>query len=133
MSESQEPWELRVKNGSRFFAIASTAILLHVVAPPALAQWVANARGAGTVGCGEFLEDRNADRYKQYYTQWVMGYLSSYNMYKSQTALQTIPDEATIDAYLQKHCRDSPLDGIIRATMFLIRDLGGYSPPGLQK
>lgn len=122
-----------MKNRSRFFAIASTAILLHVVTPPAWAQRAALVRGAGLTGCGAFLEDRKLDRYKQFYTQWVHGYLSGYNIFSNRVALQKIPDEATIDAYLQKHCRDNPLDDVMGATVFLIRDLGGYSPPGLGK
>ena len=122
-----------MKNRLRFFTIAATVVLLNVITVPAWAQRAAGVRGAGNVGCGEFLEDRRLDRYKQVYTEWIAGFLSGYNIYSNQVALQTIPDEATIDAYLQKHCRDNPLDKITRAAFFLIRDLGGQSAPGLRK
>ena len=93
-----------------------------------MAQRVGMVNGAGLVGCGEFLEDRKSDRFKQYYTQWVQGYLSAYNLFSSHPQIARIPDEATIDAYLQKHCRDNPLASVINATAFLIGDLGGFKP-----
>lgn len=123
----------KVKNRLLFFTVAATVILLNVMTVPAWAQRAATIRGAGNVGCGQFLEDRRQDRYKQYYTEWIAGFLSGYNIYSNQVVLQKIPDEATIDAYLQKHCRENPLDSVVRAAVFLIRDLGGYSPPSLGK
>lgn len=122
-----------MKNRSRFIAISLIATLLSGAALPALAQRPGNVRGAGQVGCGEFLEDRKRDRYVHFYTQWVAGFVSGYNLYSNQASVQSIPDDATIDAYLLKHCRENPLDGIARASGHLIRDLGGYNPPGLKK
>ncbi len=99
---------------------------------PATAQRGALVRGAGAVGCGQYLQDMKEDRltaqYSAQYYQWVAGYLSAYGFYSDKPALSTIPDQATINAYLEKHCRDRPLDTLTRAVMFLIGDIGGYKP-----
>lgn len=113
------------------FLKASFFILLGALqfAPTSLyAQRVANARGLGLVGCGEFLEDRKSNAYQQSYAQWVTGFLSGYNLYSVQPKLTRLPDEATIGAYLEKHCRDNPLDTLMPAAMGLIKELGGFNP-----
>jgi len=86
--------------------------------------------GAGSVGCGEYLEDRRQNQHSDYYTSYVYGLMSGYNLFgKHQKIGGPAPKVATVHAYLEKHCRDNPLDNMTRASMFLIGDLGGWKPP----
>lgn len=112
-------------------AIALASVVL--VTPPASSQRVAQMVGAGGVGCGPYLADRKADRYAQFYSQWVQGYLFGYDYFSTQPKLSKIPDEDTIHAFLEKHCREHPLDYIATATNYLISDLGGWTAPSIKK
>ncbi len=94
----------------------------------ATAQRAANIKGVGNVGCGEYLQDRRNNQYGQVYAQWVQGFVSGYNFYGQHAQTSSIPDEPTVHAYLEKYCRDNPLENVARATMFLIADLNGYRP-----
>lgn len=82
--------------------------------------------GVGTIGCGQYLEDRRAGSKAQegVYLTWIWGYLAGYNLYTSQKKIQP-PDGATVLAYLDKHCRDHPLDNILQGGMRMVNALGG--------
>lgn len=104
------------------------ALLLSVFSTVALAQRGGYIYGAGMNTCGEYLEHRKQSLYTDYYSSWVHGYLSSYNMFASHPQVD-IPKRETIHAYLEKHCRDKPLDHLVTATTALLADLGGWHPP----
>lgn len=90
-----------------------------------LAQRVAHLGGAANIGCGEYLQDRKEDRYAQFYSQWVLGFIAGYNFYASQPQTSSTPKEATVHAYLEKYCRENPLKDVGLGAMTLITDLGG--------
>ncbi len=79
-------------------------------------------------GCGAYLEYRrnNSVNDPQLYviSQWVWGYMSAYNLLTTP-AIEQLPDELTIHAYLEKHCREHPLDKVVSGTVAMIRELGG--------
>jgi hypothetical protein len=108
----------------------SCLLLTALVLAPSIgfAQRAGTVRGAGSIGCGEYLEDRRNNRHPQFYSQWVTGYISAYNIYSVHPQTRDVPDEPTVHAYLEKHCRDRPIDSVMRATIFMLAELGGYWP-----
>lgn len=111
------------------------AALLSTAALPGLAQTVP-VRGTGTFACGQYIEYRRTMERTHpqiiAITQWVWGYMSAYNLYRSQLFNSAIdpPDDVTILAYLEKFCRDHPLGTVLQGTRTLIEELGGnLSPP----
>ena len=118
----------------------TTPVLAFVAIPfalltslSAMAQREGVANGAGMEVCHRLLTSIRNDRVDSSYTQWVVGYISAYNLFGEQKQVEDIPDEATMDAYLQKYCRSHPLDKVIWASMSLISELGGYRPPYMKK
>lgn len=112
----------------RYIVLAATLIFIMA---DATAQRASVPSGSGTVSCGQYLQDRKTDsRFDYQYTQWVSGYVSAYNVFSTypQVGRQTAE---TVLAYLDKHCRDSPLDLVIQGAEAMISELGGWSP--LQK
>jgi hypothetical protein len=90
--------------------------------------------GAGNVGCGTYIEDRqkSSPGADIQYVQFAQGFLSAYNLYGSQKALESVPRGPTVLAYLDKHCREHPLDDVMSGITSLIGDLGGYRSPSLR-
>lgn len=82
--------------------------------------------GAGTLGCGEYIEHRLSANSAQdsIYATWTWGYLAGYNMYTKQKKIDP-PDKATVLAYLDKHCRDNPLENVMQGGIRLVDALGG--------
>ena len=111
--------------------IACIAVATISLGNQAFAQRQGISRGAGVVGCGEYLADR-AEPTHQYtdgqYASWTMGYLSAYNVATKHPQLSTIPDSDTTLAYLDKFCRNNPLGYVIGGVNCLIGDLGGWKP-----
>jgi len=114
--------------------VVTTVVGLVAMAnsPSALAQRGGVGAGAGTIQCGEYLEDRKQNRYGDFYYSWVLGYLSAYNFFASHPQVE-IPAPATIHAFLEKHCRDHPLDRLFQGVNSLLAELGGWRAPYLKQ
>ena len=57
--------------------------------------------------------------------EWVRGYMSGFN---TEARIQTkgdMPDDPSTLAYLDKYCREHPLDSFVKATWALLKELGG--------
>jgi hypothetical protein len=83
-------------------------------------------RGAGTTSCGTYIEWRNSGdkpRVTQV-VQWTWGYLHGYNAF-TLSATIVPPELDTVAAYLEKYCRDNPLEFVADSIPNLISDLGG--------
>ena len=91
------------------------------------------AKGAGLESCEQVIATMKEDHVDTIYTQWVVGYISGYNLFGEQKQVEEIPDEAKTNAFLQKYCRDNPFDKVIWAGMSLISELGGYRPPYMKR
>lgn len=67
--------------------------------------------GIGTMSCGMHLEWRKDATRSLVLVTWAQGFLSGMNMasFSSGGPLRLIPDDHTIQAYLEKFCRDNPL------------------------
>ena len=69
--------------------------------------------------------------------QWVWGYMTAHSVKSSFVKdqkdwkrplggeISTIPDGPTILLFLEKHCREYPLDSVQSGTNMLIKELGG--------
>jgi hypothetical protein len=122
-----------VKLRSTSFAPAALCLGLQLACVPALAQRTGVATGVGLEVCDRVLASIKDAHVQSDYTQWVVGYLSGYNLFGNQKQLEDIPDAAGMDAYLQQYCHDHPFDKVIWAGMALITELGGYRPPYMKK
>lgn len=120
-----------MKNGTVLLSAAVSVALLTAL--PAVAQRQGVAKGAGMDVCDRIMADMKENHVDSAYTQWIAGYLSAYNLFGDKQQIEEIPDEASLDAYLQKYCREYPLDKVIWASMSLINELGGYRPPYMKK
>lgn len=93
--------------------------------------------GTGTLSCGELIKYKEESNNAQLdlFVQWSWGFISAYSMRAnfvpqwrgiSKTGdLGNIPDRSTVLLYLEKHCRDRPLDNVLAATVALTKALGG--------
>ena len=89
--------------------IAAVSLSLFTVLT-AVAQTSAPTKGHGAVPCGTYLQDRKDEFESSGYVAWTMGYMSAYNTFANGAKVKKIPSRETIHAYLDKHCRENPLD-----------------------
>jgi len=63
--------------------------------------------------------------YESSFIAWSQGFLSGVNFLQQSggNKVPFLPDPATLRAYLDKHCRDNPLDSILEANVQLLTDL----------
>ena len=96
-----------------------------VIAPSAKGADATFVAGEGRVTCGTYLERRKEDAVQQTYVYavWVRGFLTGINYSDPAKAARELPTGSTVLAYLDKHCRENPLDVIARGAMALDRDL----------
>lgn len=114
-----------------FFALSISVALLTSL--PAAAQREGVAKGVGMEVCNRIMANMKGNHVDSAYTQWVAGYISAYNLFGDKKQIEEIPDDAILDAYLQRYCKENPLDKVIWASMSLINELGGYRPPYMKK
>ncbi len=81
--------------------------------------------GAGTTSCGKYLEDITDDEFSTIYVSWTQGFLSGMNLADRMAKKEfvSIPDERSIKAYLDKFCRDNPLETPFEGSIHLYREL----------
>jgi hypothetical protein len=107
-----------------------TVALLVGVSMSTYAQGV-RVQGLGTVSCGQYIELR-AERSPSQdgaIVSWVWGYMAGFNMESKYPTTDSLPDQASTLAYIDKHCRENPLANVIAATGALIKALGGRRNP----
>jgi len=102
------------------------ALLPLTFAAAALAQGIP-VQGVGTSSCGQYLQLRAKKNNAQdrVLVSWIWGYMAGFNMEVLQPTTREAPDAPSTLAYIDKHCRENPLDNVLIATNALIRDLGG--------
>ncbi|MGH7827301.1 MAG: hypothetical protein ACREQ7_19250 [Candidatus Binatia bacterium] len=103
----------------------AVAIAIITVSPlvgyaqPGISVW-----GAGLFTCGEWIEHTKRAWPRAQYTDWVLGFLTSYNYYNPSQQVAP-PDRASVSAWIDKYCRDNPLDRQFMAAAALLEELGG--------
>lgn len=103
------------------------------VAPTANAQRQFYASGEANLKCGDYLRARERQQIVDGVVSWTWGYITAYNQWSTAPAIDKIPERNTIIAYLDKHCRDNPLDVILQGVGEMIGDLGGFKFPTRSK
>jgi hypothetical protein len=86
--------------------------------------------GIGSWSCGKYLDARSAKSGESQLRQglfgsWAQGYLSGMNAYRAlkKQRMLTLPDYQSIDAYLDKYCRDNPLNMVSIGALMLFIEL----------
>ena len=81
--------------------------------------------GAGTQSCGKYLEDRDGGtRGSLRYMNWLGGYFTAYNLYEPNTYdISGDHDLPALMAWLDKYCREHPLDTFNGAVQALAVEL----------
>jgi len=82
--------------------------------------------GAGTTSCGQYIEHSDDSHLSNLYVTWAQGFLSGLNIANNVIAKQEfvlLPDGASIKAYLDKYCRENPLEEPITGTMLFFKQL----------
>ena len=115
---------MKIKILILFLLLCSTQIHAQRVSPPGVATF------RGFPSCADYLQHRkNGDLMDDYDTAWwVMGYITAYNNYGTNPQIK-VPDPNTIWAYMDKFCRNQPLQNVLTGTYELISDLGGAAAP----
>jgi len=88
--------------------------------------------GSGTKSCGSVVEAHEEDDWgKRINSEWVNGYITSYNNYEhtGQDVAKGI-GAAAIDLWIYNYCKENPLDNLQDATRelvneFVLRQRGG--------
>lgn len=84
--------------------------------------------GAGATSCGSWLKLRaEGDEMLGFIvTSWVQGFLSGMNVQRYRLAkkdMVLIPDSPSIQAYVDKYCRDNPLKTPFEASISMYREI----------
>lgn len=76
--------------------------------------------GDGMKSCGRYLEDRRIGVGDSTTVEWFFGFVSAYNYY-SPKQIKPSFEGVTVLAYLDKHCRNSPLSTLAVGMQELIK------------
>jgi len=81
--------------------------------------------GEGSTSCGRYLEGRSKGEPSMQYTTpaWVRGYVSARNLADSRLDVVGLGDNAVVMAYIDKFCRENPLDVVAHAAVQLYAEL----------
>lgn len=79
--------------------------------------------GAGNVGCGVWIADKNANNRRLLDGQtWVLGYLSGKAVTAGKDILRNTPDESLF-LWIDNYCQSNPLSNIADASSALYFEL----------
>lgn len=103
-------------------------VLIATFAGPAAAQESAGhaLSGAGAASCGKYLNRHSTTETSRLFTHWTQGFLSGLNFADRVSAdkpFVILPDAESIDAYLDKHCKENPLSTPMEGALALYREL----------
>lgn len=102
----------------RLFVFALSVALLSTT--PAAAWWVS---GHGSLQCGEWLEGRKGNSLNTLgASTWLQGFLSGYN-FSLDTQVGRDVKYQSIEAFVDKYCRENPLGKVADAAVSLVEKL----------
>jgi hypothetical protein len=104
-------------------ALAAVAVATLTFVQPTQAAELFGIYGEGAKGCGDYLESRKANNLTASYgfTQWTWAYVSAYNKNAPANKQVTGPlPQNSVLAFLDKHCRENPLDIVVNGVDALI-------------
>lgn len=82
--------------------------------------------GIGTASCGKYIADKSIAGVENMLVSWVQGYLSGMNVAENAITKEPfvlLPDSDSIALYIDKYCRDNPLESPIGGAIQLYHDL----------
>lgn len=107
--------------------------LLATSASLVSAQPIHEISGVGVQSCGDWAANRQkvaskqtgADWNELVYVSWVQGFLSGFNgaAWGAKSKTFGVPGPETITIYLDKYCREHPLDNLVSGSIELMVDL----------
>jgi hypothetical protein len=104
----------------------STKTLLFTIAitvAPRLALAAQDIQvGVGAMFCGNYLNLREKASVLAV-ASWAQGFIVGVDLVTRETNEVKLPDEPSIKLYLDKHCRQHPLDDIMQASIALSTEL----------
>ncbi len=81
--------------------------------------------GFADASCGAWMKSQGVQQHRQVFLFWFRGFVSGAN-YKDathQVPLQSMPNQETLTLYIDKHCRENPLEPVYEAALALVREL----------
>ncbi|WP_080995124.1 HdeA/HdeB family chaperone [Pseudomonas fluorescens] len=105
-------------------AIALAVTFAFVYSNTSLAEPKFAIAGVGALSCGQYLRPPsvNKEMSDAMVVTWIQGYLSGTNTQRfmdSETSMKKQPDGETLTAFVDKYCRDHPLETVYQASMNL--------------
>ena len=86
-------------------------------------------KGAGARTCGSWLEERKQGHYFEKLS-WMQGFISAFNVYvytehggKNPNGIFGATDADSLTAWMDKYCRENPLETVFSGTLVLIDEL----------
>lgn len=75
--------------------------------------------------CGAWVKSAEKDWERAQYVSWYRGFVSGYNFGNSgnQVPLERMPDEQTLYLFIDKYCRENPLNPFVSAAFKLVEEL----------
>ena len=73
--------------------------------------------------CGDWMQAKNDPATLYQYQSWFRGFFSGYNFGENKYTINNIPDDETIVLYIDKRCRDNPLQSIDISIIDLTREI----------
>ena len=72
--------------------------------------------------CGAWVRSQSDTSARQVYLYWFRGFVSGYNHGSSsyQVPLDAMPNQETLALFIDKHCRENPLQPFISAAFTLV-------------
>ena len=80
--------------------------------------------GLATLSCGKVLEYSEDEVGETHLSNWLNGYVTSYNYYSIEHQVSA-PDRATNIFFIKNYCSKNVLSSLVAGGAVLIQDLGG--------
>jgi hypothetical protein len=75
--------------------------------------------------CGTWFKSANVEWARAQYLSWFRGFVSGYNVGNpgNQVQLERMPNADTLYLFIDKYCRENPLDPFVSAAFILVEQL----------
>jgi hypothetical protein len=72
--------------------------------------------------CGAWFKSEEIPEYKFQYDYWFRGFVSGYNYNNKDYEIANMPDLDTFSLYVNKYCRENPLNPVFSAAIQFIKE-----------
>jgi hypothetical protein len=81
------------------------------------------------LSCGDYLAQTAQSPPRQYAVAFVRGFISAHNAYNQRSQITRELSIPTMDAYIEKFCRENPQMDSGAAALSLVKEVGGAAVP----